>query len=248
MSLRLQALAVATLASLIAVTSAVAATGDTSFTVTSSLDGKTVLPLRIRWIATPHIPTAQVREVDYLIDGRRAWVEHHAPYYYGANDAKSANWLVTSFLSPGTHTFTVRAVTRTGATATDSVKARVIAAPAPPIKLAGAWTRIVTAADLKKGPKGPPAGRWTLHITSVGWGWSARDRWDVRYLPDGDLVMGPEIDTPSEQAGGFCGVDTLFTWTVAVAADGQSMRLNPAGRDKCGDRVAILEGTWTRVH
>jgi hypothetical protein len=236
------------LAGVIAVSSAVAGGRDTSFTVTSSLDGKTVLPLRIRWIATPHIAVAQVREVDYLIDGQRAWVEHHAPYYYGANDGSYGNWLVTSFLSPGMHTFTVRAVTRIGGTASDSVKARVIAAPAPPARLAGTWTRIVTPADLKKGPKGPPAGRWTLHITSVGWGWSARDRWDVRYLPGGNVVMGPEIDTPTEQASGFCGVDTLFTWTVTVAADDQGMQLNPAGHDTCGDRVAILQGTWTRVH
>jgi len=229
-----------------AVVSALAA-GGTPFTVTSTLDGKTVLPLRIRWAAVPHIPVAQVREVDYLIDGRRAWVEHHPPYYYGANEGSYGNWLVTSFLSPGVHTFTVRAVTRTGGTATDTVEARVIPAPAPPARLAGAWTRIVTRADLKKGPKGPPAGRWTLHVTSVGWGWSATDHWDVRYLADGNVVMGPEIDTPEEQGGGFCGVDPLFTWSVTLAADGRSMELGPVGKDGCGDRVAILQGTWTRV-
>jgi hypothetical protein len=247
MSLRVFALAVATLASVIAVSSALAGGPDKSFTVTSSLDGKSVLPLRIRWIAAPQIPVAQVREVDYLIDGRKAWVEHHAPYYYGANDGNYGNWLVTSFLSPGMHTFTVRAVAQKGGTATDTTRARVIAAPPPPAKLAGTWTRVVTPADLKKGPKGPPPGRWTLHITSVGWGWSARDRWDVRYLPEGNIVMGPEIDTPAEQAGGFCGVDTLFTWTVRAATDDRTMELDPVGHDTCGDRVAVLQGVWTRV-
>jgi len=244
MSCRLRILGIAALVAAVAAASSAGG----SLRVTSTLDGKTVLPLRIRWIATPQFPVAQVQEVDYLIDGRRAWVEHHAPYYYGANEGSYGNWLVTSWLSPGLHTFTVRAVTKTGQTAADSVKARVIAAPAPPTKLAGTWTRVVTKADLKKGPKGPPAGRWTFQVTSVGWGWSAKDRWDVRYLTDGKVVMAPEIDTPDEQAGGFCGVDTLFTWTVTVAADDQSMQLSPDGHDSCGDRVAILEGTWTRAH
>jgi len=26
------------------------------------------------------------------------------------------------------------------------------------------------------------------------------------------------------------------------------MTLDPVGHDGCGDRVAILQGTWTRVH
>jgi hypothetical protein len=248
MSLSARVFALALFTGAVAISSALAGGRSSGFTLTSSLDGKTVLPLRIHWIATPQIAAAQIKEVDYLIDGQPAWVEHHAPYYYGANDGSYGNWLVTSFLKPGLHTFTVRAVTKGGVTATDTVRARVIAASAPPAKLAGNWTRIVTPADLKKGPKGPPAGRWTIHVTSVGWGWSAVDRWDVRYLPNGDVVMGPEIDTPREQAGGFCGVDRLFTWTVTIAADDNSIQLNPDGHDRCGDRVAILQGTWTRVH
>jgi hypothetical protein len=246
----------------ITVSSALAESGTERFTVTSTLDGRTVLPLRIHWIAHPHIALSQVQAVDYSIDGRRAWVEHHPPYYYGNNEGNYGNWLVTSFLAPGLHTFRVRAVTLAGRTATDTVRARVIAAPAPPSNLAGAWTRIVTPDDLKKGEPGPPAGRWTFHVTSIGWGgdgsgaatagdipgWSGQDRWDVRYLPNGNVVMGPEINTPNEQNGAFCGVDPLHTWTVALSADDQSMTLNPEGQDSCSDRVAILQGTWTRTH
>jgi hypothetical protein len=248
MSFRARVLTVSLLAGVVAVSSALADGDAKSFTVTSSLDGKTVLPLRLHWIAQPHIPVPQVKEVDYLIDGRRAWVEHHAPYYYGSNEGNYGNWLVTSFLKPGLHTFAVQALSTSGQKATDTVKAKVIAAPAPPAKLAGAWTRIVTAADLTKGPKGPPPGRWTITISKVGWATGPGDDFDVRYLPNGNVVMGPEIDTLNRHSGAFCGVDPLHTWTVALSSDDKSMQLNPLGADSCGDRLAILQGTWTRVH
>jgi hypothetical protein len=247
----------------IAVSSALAGNSASKrFTVSSTLDGKKVLPLRIHWMAQVRNAPAQVTEADYFIDGKKAWTDHNAPYYYGGNERSSTNSLVTSFLAPGVHTFRVRAVTLAGRTATDTVRARVIAAPSPPSNLAGAWTRIVTPDDLKKGPPGPPAGPWTFHVTSVGWGgdgtgaatgaavpgWSGQDRWDVRYLPNGNVVLGPEVVTPDQQSGGFCGIDPLQTWTVALSADDQSMTLNPEAQDNCGDRVAILQGTWTRVH
>jgi hypothetical protein len=230
----------------VAVPSATAA-GAGSFTVTSTLDGKTVLPLRIRWIASPHGVPGKIVAVDYSIDGRLAWTEHHAAYYYGGNEGSYGNWLVTSFLKPGEHTFTVTARASTGAVATDAIKARVVAAPAPPQRLAGRWTRIVTPADLEKGPKGPPAGRWTITVDSVGWAAGPGDYFDVRYLADGDVVMGPEVDTPAKQAGAFCGIDPLHTWTVSLSPDDRTMALNPVGHDNCGDRVAVMQGTWNRV-
>lgn len=64
--------------------------------VTSTLDGHTGLPHRIRWQAIPIVPAADVSEVDFLIDGRLGWAEHHRPYFYGDD----GNWLVTSFLTP----------------------------------------------------------------------------------------------------------------------------------------------------
>jgi hypothetical protein len=118
----------------------------------------------------------------------------------------------------------------------------------PPAKLAGAWTRIVTPADLKKGPPGPHARRWTITVTSIGWFTGPHDNFDVRYLPNGNVVMGPEVVTPVQQTGAFCGVDPLHTWTVSLSPDDKSMQLNPSGKDPCGDRVAIMQGTWTRAN
>jgi hypothetical protein len=70
----------------------------------STLDNKNVLSHRIRWIAYPK-PLREVGKVDFLIDGKVRWIERNTPYVYGDD----SNWLVTSWLSPGRHRFTVRA-------------------------------------------------------------------------------------------------------------------------------------------
>lgn len=48
---------------------------DTLQKVTSTLDGEHSVPLRTRWIATPHPAGAIVTQVDFLIDGKLAWTE-----------------------------------------------------------------------------------------------------------------------------------------------------------------------------
>src|SRR5262249_21761462 len=109
-------------------------------------------------------------KVEFLIDGRLAWVEHGAPYVYGSDhNGQQEGYLVTSFLSPGTHRFAVRATATDGSTATDTVVARVLPAPAPPAALAGTWQRTIDATGVPKpGSAGNPtstlvaAGRWTI--------------------------------------------------------------------------------------
>jgi hypothetical protein len=222
--------------------------------VTSTLDGRRVLPTRIHWTARPGIASSKVEEVDFLIDGRLAWVEHKAPYAYG-NDG---NWLVTSFLKPGMHTFTVRALTLPRRPiAADVVKARVVAALPPPSELAGSWTRVVTDEDVKKctSDQCAPAGTWGLTISSRGW--AVRDPegggglFDVAYLAGGKLQMRPTIEYPTypnANNGGWCGdTDPLSVWTGVPSSDGKTLRLDPAGTDPCGDRASVIEGTWTRT-
>src|SRR5581483_7794604 len=107
--------------------------------VASTLDGKTVLPHRIHWLGLPALPQTQVREVDFLIDARVRWIEHGAPYSYGDD----GGYLVTSWLAPGRHRFTIRVRSTDGRTGTDTVLARVLPAPPPPTQLAGTWQRDV---------------------------------------------------------------------------------------------------------
>jgi hypothetical protein len=53
---------------------------------------------------------------------------------------------------------------------------------------------------------------------------------------------------PNSNNGGFCAnTDPIFDWTYALGRGGRTLTLHPQGQDPCGDRAAILEGTWTRV-
>jgi hypothetical protein len=217
------------LAAIVGVSSALAGVGDTSFTVTSSLDGKSVLPVRSHWIAYPKIDPSQgqVSEVDYLIDGFHAWTAHSSPWYFG----DSGNWLVTTILKPGLHTFTVRAVVSPDTVAVDKFKARVVAPPKPPARVAGSWSR---------------AGR-TLFIAKTGWTIGPNQIFDARYLANGSAVLGPEIIDRPEQPP-TCGANPPRSWKVLLSASGKRMQLRPIGSDRCSARVAALRGTWTRFH
>src|SRR5713101_4204863 len=205
------------LAAVVGVSSALAGVSDTSFTVTSSLDGKSVLPVRSHWIAYPQIDPSQgqVAEVDYLIDGYHAWTAHNAPWYYGDN----GNWLVTSILKPGLHTFTVRALTADNQVAIDTFQARVIAPPQPPAKLAGRWTR---------------AGG-TLWIAKNGWSIGPNQVVDAQYLPNGNVVLGTLIINRPEQTPA-CGPNPPQNYKVTLAAGDKRMQLAPIGSDSCGIR------------
>ncbi len=113
LSLRARTAAGIVVVCLVAVASAAARSGAGDaepFVVGSTLDGKNVLPHRIRWVGRPKLPASQISKVEFIIDGKVRWVEQNPPYTYGDD----SNWLVTSWLSPGRHRFTVRAKTRDG--------------------------------------------------------------------------------------------------------------------------------------
>lgn len=251
MRLLMQALAAAI--AVAGVLAAGASPGGMAVSIAFSLDGRSVLPLRIHWTARPSVPSSAVAEVDFLIDGRLGWTEMRAPYFYGDD----GNWLVTTFLRSGSHRFTVRLTTVAGKTASDTVTARVVQAPAPPASLAGKWQHTVTAADVAHATSSqpPPTGSWKLTIGRVGWQMTdpqgGGGAFDVVYLANGGLQMRPTIETPpypNPANGGFCAdTDPLATWTAKTSADGKTMTLRPAVHDRCGDRVAILAGTWRRL-
>jgi hypothetical protein len=223
-------LAILAFLAFVAVSSALARSdANTGFTLTSSLDGKTVLPVRSHWIAYPKIDPSQgqVAEVDYLIDGFHAWTAHNSPWYFG----DSGNWLVTTILKPGLHTFTVRAVVSPDTVAVDKFKARVVSPPKPPARLAGSWSR---------------PGR-TLFIAKTGWTIGPNQIFDARYLANGNPVLGPEIIDRPEQPP-TCGANPPQSWKLVLSTRGKRMQLRPIGSDPCRARLAVLQGTWKRVH
>ena len=149
------------------------------------------------------------------------------------------------------HIFTVRVITVSGHTATDTVTAWITPPPAPPAALTGTWTRVVTAADVQKATSGqpPPPGRWRLQVGPAGW--QLHDPtgggllFDVGYPhASGNLQMRPAIDYPpypQNDQGPFCeDTDPQWAWTYSAADGGKTLILHPAGHDPCRDRIAIL--------
>jgi len=229
MNIRARVLAIAMLAGVVAVSSALAGSGTArTLTVTSTLDGKSALPLRSPWIAHPQAGQA-IAEVDFFIDGFHAWTARTSPWYYGG----FGNSLVTTFLKPGIHKFVVRAVAPSGEVATDTVMASVLRAPPPPRRLAGTWKRR----------------QFTLTISKVGWATGPSNDVDVQYLAGGRVLIGPEVMDRPEQSGTFCDlVDQPHRWVAVSEANDRSITLTPVGTDPCTTRVSVLRGTWTRVH
>ncbi len=222
-----------------------------TLTVASTLDGRTALPHRIHWQAKPSVPAGDVSEVDFLIDGQMAWVEHNSPYFFGDD----GGYLVTTFLSSGKHSITVGVITTGGQSAESAVTAEVGAPPTPPAELAGiSWTHTMTASDQKKaGSEPPPTGRWGLTIDPVGWLFADPEGggqlWDVAYRSGRKVELRTTIEQPpypSPLGGSICGEpDRSALWTYTIGDGGNTLTLHPVGHDPCGDRVAILEGSWT---
>jgi hypothetical protein len=227
-----------------------------SFTVTSSLDGRRVLPLRSRWLVYPKARAATIKKVDFLIDGKLRWIEHYAPYNYGSDDFQShLGYLITTFLTPGRHTFTARAVDKAGRKAVDTVTARVVPAPEPPAELAGVvWKR--------NNPNlGGLSGEWELIFDHVGsWhldplGGGVLDEYDIAggvlhlYAP---ITFGLKTQSWTKlghkvpgSGQGDCREDGPFGtyhWSVTRGA----LTLT-AIKEGCPGRRHILEGTWTRA-
>ena len=241
------------------------------FTVKSSLDGKSVLPHRIAWVAFPSLGRSKVARVDFLIDGARVrWSERNPPYRY----ADDGGYLVTSWLTPGRHRFQVRATARDGSVAVDTVVARVLPEPPLPAQLAGTWQRTVdTSSAPKPGSKGnptstfTPSGRYRLTFEKR---W-IRDQFPGKFVypasnktGNGFIFLSDYTHTPKllhvrgevifhplsfklAEGGWWCyegGPAADYRWTVS----GTTLTLAPiGGSDACGIRGFIWAGEWTRV-
>jgi hypothetical protein len=233
-----------------------------AFTIRSSLDGKAVLPHRIRWIAHPSAFVV-FPGVEFLIDGKLVFDNRLEPYAFGADGRDEATgtvktgYLVTSWLSPGKHRFTVRAKRGPDRVeATRTVVARVLAAPAPPAALAGTWTRVL--------PNAVPPDRNVLYRSVTAQPGTYRITVDRRFIrmsgpaprkhikidyvasPATITIRGP-VWTGDPDEGAICdpwGPEATYSWSVS---DG-TLTLAPASSaDGCRQRGALFTGEWTRV-
>ena len=251
------------LAILLGVSSAAADDAAEPFTIRSSLDGKTVLPHRIRWIA---YPSAGVRfpGVEFLIDGKLVFDNRIPPYAFGGDGRDEATgkvntgYLVTSWLSPGRHEFTVRARglgANRNTTATKTVVGRVQPAKAPPTQLAGSWQRILETAVppdrnvlYRKITVPPGTFRFTIDPRFMQMSGPVPGNVKVDYVArPATLTIGGPVWTGDPAEGGVCepwGPAATYSWSVSEG----TLKLTPSGKgDACKQRGALLTGDWTRV-
>jgi hypothetical protein len=216
------------------------------FTVSSTLAHSRVLPHRIHWLGMPSLPSAKIREVDFVIDGRRSWVEHHAPYSFGYD----GNYLVTTWMKPGLHVFTVVAVATDGRRATISSQAQTSAPKPPPATLAGSWHRKLSSTEA--GSSGSP-GMWTLDVSAVGWRLLAPTRRrgaliDVAYLSSTVIEARGGIatrDHDPRENNAWCDEPfqpVRYHWRVAA----NRLTLTLAGPQRCDGQSRVWAGAWTR--
>ena len=133
------------------------------------------------------------------------WIEQHPPYGYADGDG-----LVTTWLSPGTHRFEVRAIEKSGARSTDIVKGCVLPAPAPPAALTGSWRRDVDTSSLNNLPGiYNPSGTYRLTFDK---------RWMSALFP-GRFVAGTGPNASTHNGHGWI-IDAFGTYaasTITVA-------------------------------
>jgi hypothetical protein len=228
---------------------AAAVAGVSALSVRSSLDGKTVVPHRVKWVATVQ-PAATPVKVLFLIDGKVRWVETKAPFVYGDD----GDWLVTSWLGPGRHRFTVRAVASDGAKAESSTVATVAPLPRVPAGLARSrWQLVLTKAQTGDAPPG----KWTIEIGSAGWRISdpmgGGNFIDVAYRGSnvvetrGGIWTKPrEEQEPNVQEGnGWC-EDTNEPVRLHWNATASSLTLTAASSG-CDGLGKFLSRTWKRA-
>jgi hypothetical protein len=257
-------------AAMLPVSGAMAAAPGKPFKVASTLDGKSVLPHHLRWLAYATLPPAQVKKIEFLIDGKVRWVETIPPYVYGSDEhGKYRGYLVTSWLTPGTHRFAVRVHASGHRTAIDIVTARVLPAAEVPTALAGTWQR--TLADPvppdpgATGNQPNPAGSYTITFDKR---W-IQDHYPGTYEASNSICYGCIIDndyvpgastfqvwgattfapdfTWKAEGGWWCNADgpgATYTWSVT----GSTLTLAPVGgTDPCNQRGTTWTGQWTRV-
>ena len=218
--------------------------------VTSTLSGKAVIPHRVRWVATVK-PASTAAKVLFMIDGKVRWVETTAPYVYGDD----SDWLVTSWLSRGRHTFVVRAVASDGSRAEAATTAAVAALPRVPAGLANSrWRRVFNKTEAGEAPPG----KWAIGITPAGWRIAdpagGANFIDVAYLASGVVETRGGIWTrpredqePNVQEGnGWCedaNAPVKFSWKIV----GDELTLKLVGPSRCDGLGSFLSQTWKRA-
>jgi len=229
------------------------------------------------------IPRSRINQVDYLIDGKLCWIgegsssKYPGTSFYYSTYSDTRGYLVTSWLAPGLHKFTVRVATTNGQTASNTVVARVVPAPVPPAALVGSWQRTINTANAPApgSPGNPtdtdtPDGTYTITFSrkfiedrlpgkftisgsindNTGDGEEYLDDWTPgphSFHVQGAVSIQP-FNSNTDQLGGWWCEPGGPAANYSWTVRGSDLTLTPIGRtDACGIRGFIWTGTWSRV-
>ena len=228
--------------------------------ITSSIPEGAELTDPVRWqVRLGDVSATDISEVRFLIDGKVEHVERLEPYQFAGDH----NLLLPGTLPPGSHTFAVDARRVDGGSLTAASTAEVSRRAQPvPAAVVGTWMRSVTPAevsrtdDFRRPEYGDPlpVGRWTVEIGADG---VARytdpfQRQDsltvgqVRFEPDGSLVVGGEIPNFPGAEGYFC-PETVGVGTYRWSLNGDNLVVGVVDDRECADRNSFWNGTFTRL-
>jgi len=234
----------------------------TPLTASMSIADHAVLSQAVPWEVTVKLAENDiVNEVDYLIDGKKRWVEEVPPFFFNDDDQLLAPWI----LGNGDHVLAAHVVTLNGATTDATARVRVRAGNSAHNAIVGTYRRTVTKADQQrvtsyrvpsKGAFGEisPTGTWTMHIQPNGEiigvdpdGDTAKPFVEPYRLSGATMTMyGAAVwDQPNpDEPNLFCEPErpSDYSWQLS------GPKLTITGKQKvCADRDIVFVGTWTRV-
>jgi hypothetical protein len=228
--------------------------------ITSSIREGAELTDPVRWEARLRdVSTADISEVRFLIDGKVQHVERLEPYQFAGDH----NLLLPGTLAPGSHTFAVDARLGGGGSLTAASTAEVSRRSQPvPAAVVGTWTRRLTPSevsrtdDFRRPEYGEPlpVGRWTVEIGADGAArytdpYRRKDSLTIgqlRFAPDGSLVVGDEIPNVPRAEGYFC-PDTVGVGTYRWSVKGNNLVVAVVDDRECADRNSFWNGTLMRL-
>lgn len=229
--------------------------------MSSSIADGATLTRAVPWrVSAKPVGDDLVDEVDFLIDGKKKWVEREAPYFFDDDHQLLAPWL----LGNGAHVLVARVTTADGATADSTAHVTVHASLAANKRIAGTYHRVVTKADAKrvqpyripsKGAFGetPPPGRWMLRIKANGEIVGVDPKEDTAnpfvepYSLRGSrlTLYGPGVwrQPNPDQPNLFCEPEkpSDYVWHVS----GSTLTIKNVQKT-CADRDIVFVGRWSR--
>jgi hypothetical protein len=201
-----------------------------------------------------------ISEVEFLVDGKRLWVENNPPYVFDGDDQLLPPWL----LGGGDHVLSVHVKTAKGAVADATANVTVNVRRAAEKRIVGTYRRVVTRADQQrvqpyrlpsKGAFGEtsPTGRWTLHITNDGEivgvdpSGDAANPFIEPYSVSGSILTlyGPAVwRQPHPEAPNlFCEPEKPSDYVWSLRGSTLTIRNK---QQTCADRDIVFVGIWTK--